>query len=102
MYRIKSTPFFPIFHNPIGTRWLILSSIFNGVYIPNLNGQDLFSNHFYFRVSETPDCKMTKSSLARVFGPIIIRHSRPDRELEFSLKEVKKQHLVSFILLFYY
>ena len=37
---------------------------------------------------------MNKSSLARVFGPIIIRHSRPDRELEFSLKEVKKQHLV--------
>ena len=33
MYTIKSTLFTPIFHSPIGTRWLILSSIRVSQYI---------------------------------------------------------------------
>ena len=49
-------------------------------------------------MADTPDCKMFTSSLARVFGPIIIGHSRPNPDVELTLKETKKQAGV--ILLF--
>ena len=37
---------------------------------------------------------MLTSSLARVFGPIIIGHSRPNPDVELTLKETKKQACV--------
>uniref|UniRef100_A0A0P6CLF9 Rac GTPase-activating protein n=1 Tax=Daphnia magna TaxID=35525 RepID=A0A0P6CLF9_9CRUS len=43
------------------------------------------------KVADTPECKMLTSSLARVFGPIIIGHSRPNPDVELTLKETKKQ-----------
>lgn len=49
---------------------------------------------FFSRVADTPECKMLTSSLARVFGPIIIGHSRPNPDVELTLKETKKQACV--------
>ncbi|XP_046462589.1 rac GTPase-activating protein 1-like isoform X1 [Daphnia pulex] len=47
------------------------------------------------KVADTPECKMLASSLARVFGPIIIGHSRPNPDVELTLKETKKQACIT-------
>lgn len=49
-------------------------------------------------MADTPECKMLASSLARVFGPIIIGHSRPNPDVELTLKETKKQACVSLLI----
>lgn len=38
---------------------------------------------------------MPVSSLARIFGPIIVGHSCPDPDVQLTLKETRKQHSVS-------
>jgi hypothetical protein len=57
----------------------------------------LFSFSFCHRVAESPECKMSVSNLAKVFGPSIVGGSSSDCTATLMLKEVQKQLTVCVI-----
>lgn len=50
----------------------------------------------FFSVAEAEVCKMPVTNLARIFGPTIVGYSCPEPDPEMALKQLKKQHLVSY------